>query len=137
MERKCIFQQFSLFMQLWLKKLHLTNCGCILKSWQISCRYVYIFRKSNSINPINHNLSFCEPKSSVSLVKKIFTKTNFTRETLDFDSQKLSLWWIGLMEFYFLKTKTSVHKICQLFMIHLQISGANFLGQSCIEEKNC
>ncbi len=45
--------------------------------------------KSNSINPINHNLSFCEPKSSVSLVKLILTKTHFARETLDFGSQKL------------------------------------------------
>ncbi len=57
----------------------LANFECIIKSWQISCRYVYIFIKSNFINLINHSFSFCEPKSSIPFVKLTFTKTHFTR----------------------------------------------------------
>jgi hypothetical protein len=56
---------------------------------------------------------------------------------LDLASQKLRLWPIGLMEFNFLKMQTYLHEICQLFMIHLQFGGANFLGQSGFEDKNC
>jgi hypothetical protein len=124
-------------MQLWPKKLAPSNRRYIIKSWQISCRYVFIFRISNSINPINHNLSFCEPKSSIPFVKCVFVKFNFTKGMLDLASQKLRLWLIGLMEFNFLKTKTYIHEICHLLMIHLQIGGANFLGQSCIKGEKC
>jgi hypothetical protein len=118
-------------------KVALPNCRCITESWQISCRYAYVFRKFNSINPINHNLSFYEPKSSSLFVKCVFVKINFTREMLDFGSQKLRLWLIGLKEFNFLKTQTYLHEICQLFMIHLQFDSANFMGQSQFKGKNC
>ncbi len=63
-------------MQLWPKKLTLPNCRCIIGTWQISCRYAYVFRKFNSFNPIYHNLSFCEPKSSSPFVKCVFVKIN-------------------------------------------------------------
>ncbi len=118
-------------------KLAPPNCRCIIKSWQISCRYVYVFRKSNSIYPINHNLSFCEAKLSFPFVKYKFMKTHFTGETLDLASQKLRLWPIGMMEFKFLKIKIYLREILQLFMIHLQFGNANFMGQSHFKGKNC
>ncbi len=122
--KKCIFQQFLSLMQPRPYKVALPNRRCITKSWQISCRNVYVFRKLNSINPIAHNLSFCEPKSSSPFVKLNFTNTHFTKRMLDFDSTKLRLWLIGLMEFNFLKTKTYLHEICQLSMIHLRFGTA-------------
>jgi hypothetical protein len=118
-------------------KLALPNFRCITKSWQILCRYVCVFKKLNSINPINNNLTFCGAKSSIPFVKFVFMKINFTRGMLDFGSQKLRLLLIGLMEFNFLKTQTYLHKICQLFVIHLKIGGANFMGQSRLKGKNC
>jgi hypothetical protein len=57
--RKWIFQQFLSSKPPWPMKLAPPNCRCIIRRWQISCRYVYIFRKLNSINLINHNFSFC------------------------------------------------------------------------------
>ncbi len=102
--KKWTFQQFLPFMVVVIVvKVVIPNCRCITESWQITFRYAYIFRKSNSINPINHNLSFCGAKSSFLFVKYKFMKTHFIEETLDFASQKLSLWPIGLMEFDFLK----------------------------------
>ncbi len=124
--KKCIFQQFLALMRLCPYKVALPNCRCIIKSWQISCRYAYVFRKFISINPINHNLSFCEAKSSSPFVKCVFMKINFTRGMLDLGSQKLRLWPIGMMELNFLKTETYLHEICQLFMIHLQFASVNF-----------
>jgi hypothetical protein len=62
-------------MQLWSYKVALPNSRCIIKRWQISCRYFYIFRKLNSINPINLNLKFCEARSSFLSVKYNFMKT--------------------------------------------------------------
>jgi hypothetical protein len=50
---------------------------CIVEIWKISCRYVYVFRKLNSINPINHNLRFCEATSSIPLEKLFFLKNPF------------------------------------------------------------
>ncbi len=77
--KKCIFQPFLSLTRPRPYKVGLPNCRCVIKSWQISCRYVYIFRKSNSIIPIHHNLSFCTAKSSIPFVKCVFVKINFTK----------------------------------------------------------
>ncbi len=61
------------------QKLAPPNFRCIIKRWQILCRYVQVFRQLNSINHINHNLNFCEARSSIPLVKLIFTKTHFIK----------------------------------------------------------
>ncbi len=134
--KKCIFQQFLPLSRPRLYKVALPNCRCITESWQISCRYAYVFRKLNSINPINHNLSFCEARSSSPFVKWVFVKINFTRGMLDLGSQKLRLWAIWLVEFNFLKTTTYLHKICQLFMIHLQFASVNFWAKVASKVKN-
>jgi hypothetical protein len=55
------------------------------------CRYAKVLRKLNSIIPIGHNISFCEARSSVSSVKWVFMKLNFTKGKLDFVPQKLRL----------------------------------------------
>ncbi len=73
-------------------------------------------------------------RSSISLVKLIFTKTHFTKGMLDFVLQKLRLRWIGLMEFNFLKTQTYLHEICHLFMIHLQKNAFLFQMKSKISQ---
>ncbi len=63
-------------------------------------------------------------------------KMDFTERTLDFGSQKLRLWWIGLTEFDFLKMLSYLHEICQFPIIHLQSGNANLLGQSRFEGKS-
>jgi hypothetical protein len=75
--KKWNFQQFLPLMQPRPYKVASPICRCIIKSWQISCRYVYVFRKSNSIIPIHHNLSFCEPRSSIPLCKMRFRENQF------------------------------------------------------------
>jgi hypothetical protein len=87
--RKFIFQRFSPLMQPRPFKVALPNCRYSTESWQNSCRYVYVFRKLNSINPIGHNLNFCEARSSIPFVKLIFTKTHFTRGMFDLASAKI------------------------------------------------
>jgi hypothetical protein len=124
--KKCIFQQFLPLMRPRPYNVAPPICRCITESWKISCRYAYVFRKLNSTNPINHNLSFCESRSSSPFVKCVFVKINFTRGMLDLSSQKLRLGAIWLVEFNFLKTSTYLHEICQLFMIHLQFASVNF-----------
>ncbi len=52
-----------------MRNFALANFECIMESWQNSCRYIYAFRKFNSVNPIGHNLSFCEAKSNILYVK--------------------------------------------------------------------
>ncbi len=83
-----IFQQFLSSKPIWPCKMALPNCRCIIESWQILCRYVYVFRKLNSINPINHNLSFCGSKSSSPFVKLIIHLKipRLTSKNLEFTS---------------------------------------------------
>ncbi len=57
-------------------------------------------------------------------IKYKFTKTHFTKGMIDIAPQKLRLWLIGLMEFYFLKMKTYLHEIFQLSVIHLRFGSA-------------
>jgi hypothetical protein len=71
--------------------------------FEVLCRCL-IIRKLNSINPVNHNLSFCEAKSSFPLVKYVSVKIRFTKRMLGLAPQKLRFWLIGLREFNFLKT---------------------------------
>ncbi len=99
--------------------------------------YVCVFRKWNSINPINHKLSFCEARSCIPLVKCVFLKIIYTRGTHDLAPQKLSLWLIGLIEFNFLKTQTYLHKICQLSVIHLPFASAILRGEIDFEDEHC
>jgi hypothetical protein len=88
--KKYIFQQFLPLMRSRPYKVALPNRRCIIESWQISCRYVYIFRKSNSINPIHQNVQkFFWTKVEQSLCKIDFHENAFTKGMLDFAPQKL------------------------------------------------
>ncbi len=81
--RKWIFQHFSPFMQLWPKKLAPPISRCTIKSWQILCRYVCVFKKLNSINSINQNLSFCEKQFYRGNARLCFTKTVIVIDRVD------------------------------------------------------
>ncbi len=113
--KKCIFQQFLPLMRHMPYIMALPNCRCIIESWQISCRYVYVLRKLNSINTITHNLSlwskiecflckmrFCENQFYKGTAWLWFTKTKIVMDRIDgiWFSKNLNISTWNLPTFY-------------------------------------